>query len=585
MPMNPSLNDMSFSSFGSALTIHKIVSGESDLVPCGANGAGFYEQKKSDGTFDPGYYIRALYEDDRYRLLYRLSFDGIPADMENEMTPEMLTLSKANESMRICFSAADTIRFLGDCKRFELYMSEKEILKYNAAMFLDDRHIGLNTYTRKSIVYALHGTLELDAPWGEHESNTYIRIIAHPDAEGKIELVYKDFRTEFTRDYLTTGFDADVARVKKAVGSFLQNAVPCTSTYEAARDLASYILWNNSVSPNQLLRRNAILADKEWRCEARYIDCMLSLWALMPVQPELAWDQFLLFAEQQDDSGAMPAWIGSYKINDRALRPPMASMPIRAMLARGILNREQMKAAYDVLSREAGFWLTHRDYNGNGIPEYTRFDECGGEGCSAFDRSIWVETPDLTAYLILELQCLGTLSRELGLEDAHWLNASENLLSAFIQNNWEAERRSFVSRDARSHQVCPCESLINHIPLILGKLLPDTIRDGMLNDLLEKEKYLCTAGITSQAQTSAKYDEALTLRGGVWAPWLLMIVYGLQACGFSTAARDIARRFCDNAVRNGFRERYSASGKGLDGHADSATAAVFLILLRDYLEG
>lgn len=110
MMLRSSLNlcEVPFSTYGSALTIQKIVS-EAWAIPEEANGFAFYVQESKGGSFEPGYYIRALYEDDRYRLLYRLSFDGSMDGMSDVYDVQRLSLSKEEQTIDVCMPEEDSI--------------------------------------------------------------------------------------------------------------------------------------------------------------------------------------------------------------------------------------------------------------------------------------------------------------------------------------------------------------------------------------------------------------------------------------------------------------------------------------------
>lgn len=565
------LKQIPFSTYGSALTITKLEN----------QSFGFDREK----PVDDGYYMRAMYEDDRYRMLFRLSFDGDFAGMWEEYEPQLLTLHKGENEMKICVPEDNVLRFCGRAESFELYMSPKELIKYNAALFIDDHHIGLNVYTRKSMVYTIKGTLSLEAPWGDNETSQIIRITVHPDESGEIDFVYEDFRSAFSGMHRTTTFAEDAAKKQAQFREFLdkvpQSPLP---EYQETMEKAYYILWNNVLRDNQLIRRPTILASKNWMCCAWHMANMFHLRALMATHPDLAWEQYLAFVDQQDENGCMPDWIASYKINDAFTKPPVEGVMFLDLMRHMELEKEKLSVIHDSLSRLVSFWMNYRDYDGDGIPEYCHGNDSCADNCTVFDVAPNVEAPDLATYLALDMECLAVICEKLGDVQAAkaWMEKSKELIERMIAHSYDEQKKQFVSKISGSHQLASGDSMINFLPVLLGKRLPEEIQKNLIEGLCRENRFFTPYGIASESLTSEKYLDDSYWRGPVWAPWTLFAVMGLKSLGECDLADQLAAGYMDTICREGFYENHNArTGAGQRDSAYDWTADTFLILLQE----
>jgi putative isomerase len=131
----------------------------------------------------------------------------------------------------------------------------------------------------------------------------------------------------------------------------------------------------------------------------------------------------------------------------------------------------------------------------------------------------------------------------------------------------------------------PSLSLINYIPIILGKRLPKNICKAIIKDLQPGGPFLTEYGLATEPPSSIKYMSDGYWRGPIWAASTYLIFRGLLDCGEDALAKLIAERFCDLCQQEpGFWENYDAlTGKGLRCPGYSWTASIFL-LLAEWLE-
>lgn len=123
-------------------------------------------------------------------------------------------------------------------------------------------------------------------------------------------------------------------------------------------------------------------------------------------------------------------------------------------------------------------------------------------------------------------------------------------------------------------------SLLNVMPLVLGKRLPDTIAEALATRI---RTHLTEHGLATEPTSSAHYEDDGYWRGPIWAPSTALIEDGLRASGFADLADAVSARFRALCERSGFAENFDArTGAGLRDRAYTWTAAVYLILAADH---
>ena len=162
------------------------------------------------------------------------------------------------------------------------------------------------------------------------------------------------------------------------------------------------------------------------------------------------------------------------------------------LLEKGTLTCEQMDAVYDMLATIDAWWTENRSEDGIRFYYAYRY-ECGIDSSSAVKEGTPAITPDLMTRMILSATALAEYAERIGAESAavRWKAAAEKRLKYLLENLWSGDR--FVCRltDGTEYK---SESILCWMPLMLGKRLPEDIRDkaGQMieNNFLVKEKGL-----------------------------------------------------------------------------------------------
>ena len=168
--------------------------------------------------------------------------------------------------------------------------------------------------------------------------------------------------------------------------------------------------------------------------------------------------------DHQDEAGAPPDSVAHTEALFNYVKPPIhgwAFERLRQGLSRPLTTFE-LESAYDGLSRWTNYWLTWRRIPGHELPYYQHGNDSGWDNATTFDRDRIIEAPDLAAFLVVQLDVLADLGRELGREVDAWEGARAKLFAALLQQLWTTD--GFVAVGAVSGEASTNSSLQTCFP-------------------------------------------------------------------------------------------------------------------------
>jgi glycogen debranching enzyme len=354
--------------------------------------------------------------------------------------------------------------------------------------------------------------------------------------------------------------------------------------YKAAAEKAWFLLWNCQVPAEGALTRPAIYMSKfSMNAIWAWDNCFNAL-AVAEADPELAWNQLLLFFDHQDPNGMVPDMIHDQAAVYCFTKPPIYGWTIRKLVAKLRLkaSRQYLEQLYKPVSHLTEWWYTLRDFDGDGMCQYHHGNDSGWDNATLFDQGYPTEAADLAAHLVLQSEGLSYMARVIGKKVAslRWKKRAEHQLADLLTQGIRNDR--FFSPLDGKVDAPETQSLLNYIPMVLGRRLPKKIRKTIVSDLGQGGPFLTEWGLATESPKSPKYESDGYWRGPIWAPSTYLIFDGLVAAGEDKLATLIAQRFCDLCAQDaGFWENYDAlTGKGLRCPGYTWTASVFLLLAR-----
>jgi hypothetical protein len=156
---------------------------------------------------------------------------------------------------------------------------------------------------------------------------------------------------------------------------------------------------------------------------------------------------------------------------------------------------------YTSVDRFTRWWFDAR-MQGSETPVYNHGNDSGWDNSTIFRFGVPVQSPDLCTWLILQMDFLSETAESLGknAEAAEWKSRSDRLFKTMLSVFTVGDELCAIRvRDRKKIQE---QSLLLYVPLLLGDRLPENIRSTLLNRLLQKDKFCCEYGISSESTDS-----------------------------------------------------------------------------------
>jgi hypothetical protein len=535
----------------------------------------------------------ATYADDLHLVSHQTGLHAVvritPIDASGSRIPTAITATPArlawtdqDSAIELVYESGDTVRVRGDGAGLGLRLSaaDPELTPFSGPYFYRDPVDGSYIYTlyqtgRRYRITVLAG--EPEEVFGPQALGAAERGLQLP-ADRAWEIAIEEFDSARPPYRSDAAFDDIVKTASTRFAEFVDAVAPWRTADTPAAELAAYVLWSATVRPAGFLTRPGVLMSKHWMNKVWSWDHCFNAIALAAGAPDLAWSQFQIPFDHQDESGALPDSVTHSEILYNYVKPPIhgwALGHLRGNLPRE-LSRSEIADVYGRLSAWTRFWLSARRVPGQALPHYQHGNDSGWDNATTFDADRVVQTSDLAAFLILQLDRLAGLAEELDLPDDAdlWRHHSEEVRAAMLKELWRDGR--FLARAAATGQATASTSLLDLMAIVLGGALPEDVRDTLARDI---EAHLTEYGPATEQPSSEHYEADGYWRGPIWAPSTILIEDGLRRAGFTDLADRISTRFRALCEKSGFAENFDAlSGTGLRDRAYTWTASAYLIL-------
>ncbi|MBV6647999.1 MAG: hypothetical protein KI790_21235, partial [Cyclobacteriaceae bacterium] len=372
-----------------------------------------------------------------------------------------------------------------------------------------------------------------------------------------------------------------VNRLRKEVESWMSRMPEVPEYLLNTAKTAWYYLWHAQHDPTGNYNYRLMFSSKNtWLTKIWAWDNCFHGLAVASADLEMAWNQMFTFFDHQYDNGCLPEPMSSIQKWSGWVKPPVYGWTILKLIewAGEEACKPYIERAYSPVQRLTSWWLGYRDFNNNGIASYLHGNDSGWDNASAFDQGTPLESPDLSAHLIKQMEALEKMARILGKtkEADDWQNKGQELLDKMLDHLVEDDL--FIGKKSDG-TVVPSQSLLYYIPILLGDRLPKSIRKQMVKNLGDPEQFLTDYGLATEAVNSPEHKEDGYWRGPIWGPSTYLVFDGLISAGENKLAKMVAERYCKMCKQDpGMWENYDATtGKGRQGPAVTWTSAVFIL--------
>ncbi len=535
------------------------------------------------GISNDDLYLRTIHGGEHSLPLLKILMtqDGKIVDYKENASPHVLKLEAGECSAEICIPEPRVIRVRGSHCGLRLKVGTQN---FKSAYRYKDTHYELNAYSHKLLLTPLKGTLKVDAPW-ESTSCQYVTADFLPDENGELEFALEEYLSSWIPREYTESFDNCVDAVKKDFDKWISETLPVPQKYQESRELAAYINWSSVVSPSGHIKRDTMFMSKNWMCNVWSWDYCFNSMALAKGNPEQCWNQFMYLVDYQDNIGSIPDCLNDMSQIWGFVKPPIQGWALNWMMERtGFIDDAKLRQIYGPLCMLTDWWMNFHDTDGDGLPEYYHGNDSGWDNSTVFKDGIPIASPDLAAFLVIQMEVLAKAARRLGFtaDAAGWDSRAEALLQLCVGKLWTGD--GFSARLAGSGELIKSDSLITYMPVLLGHRLPGDILAVLINKLKDKNLFLTDFGLATEIPSSEFYKADGYWRGPIWAPSTMLIVDGLISAGEKELAREISLKFCEMIKKSGMAENFDAqSGDGLRDRAYTWTSSVFLMLANELL--
>ncbi|SCE83326.1 Trehalase [Micromonospora matsumotoense] len=493
-------------------------------------------------------------------------------------TPALLTWRSGRGRIDAAYQGPDTLRLRGRGLGLRIAAAAGTLTPFSGTYLYRDPVDGSTVFTsyetgRRYRVTVLSGAL--CAARGLEALGPADRWLDLP-ADQPWEIAIEEYRTA-RQPYPRAGTFDQLCRDRSTeFARFVDAVAPWRGVDTPAAELAAYVLWSATVDPAGFVTRPAVLMSKHWMDKVWSWDHCFNAIALAAGEPELAWHQFQLPFDHQDDAGALPDSITHSEVLHNYVKPPIHGWAL-GQLRRWLPappDRAELARTYDRLARWTRFWLDARRAPGHDLPHYQHGNDSGWDNATTFDDDRVLETADLAAFLVSQLRCLADLATELGEPADRWTAEADRVRAALLRDLWDGAR--FTARSPHTGRRRASRSLLDLMPVTLGGDLPAPVAEVLARGI---EAHLTTHGLATEPPDSAHYLADGYWRGPIWAPSTVLVEDGLRRAGHTAIADEVSQRFLALCEKSGFAENFDAeTGAGLRDRAYTWTASSYLIL-------
>lgn len=509
---------------------------------------------------------------------------GAQADATTIATPSVLRWESPAGAVEAVFETTDVIRFRGRGLGMRFTEAADELTPFSGMYLFADPIDGSPVYTsyetgRRYRITVIAGEVRVVGAESLGSADRWVEAVG-PDGW---ELVVEELETAREPYRTRTTFDDARESVRDEFEAFLDTVAPWRSDDVPAADAAAYVLWSATVRPEGFLDREGVLMSKHWMDKVWSWDHCFNALALADGQPKLAFDQFMLPFDHQTDAGALPDSVTHSEALYNYVKPPIhgwAFTALRRALPASVVD-PQLPEIYRRLAAWSRFWLDHRRVPGHAVPHYQHGNDSGWDNATTFDRDRVIESPDLAAFLLIQLGVLRGLAVELGNEtDASAWASAEAEVREGLATLWRGD--GYVAVAASDGREAKRRSLLTLLPIVLGEALEAETADVLADDI---RTHLTEWGLATEPIDSQDYESDGYWRGPIWAPSTVLVEDGLRRAGQTALADGVRERFLRLCEKSGFAENFDAvTGEGLRDRAYTWTASAYLLFARAYVE-
>lgn len=433
---------------------------------------------------------------------------------------------------------------------------------------------------------SVFGNSDIRQEWNGIGSQNIKLFYNMPDEQGFLgtaSIVMESYRTVWEeKTYLS--YEEVCEEAQREYEEWESNFLNPADRFEESRKLAVYTVCTNFVHQEGCLAYDAMyMSKKQMYSIGSWNNCFAGI-VLSGTMPELAYEQFKIFMQHQDRSGIYPDYVNDTVVSFNCTKPPVYAWAFQKMMKQNnyFLQKEILQEAYDSFCRVTAFWFVHRTNPKAVFPVYYHGNDSGWNNASVFHKGFPVESPDLAAFLIYQMDALSDLAEKLEKprEAEVWKRKADEEFERFMKRfYYNGQFYAFYTPE--EEQIKWGESLLTYLPIIIAYRMKKEITDELVSDMIEK--FETPFGLATESPESEYYEKDGYWRGPIWAPATYLCIDALNESGYADIAKRLAEKFCRLTAIGLMAENYDPfSGRGFSDLSFACSSCVFLQLIKEF---
>ncbi len=320
--------------------------------------------------------------------------------------------------------------------------------------------------------------------------------------------------------------------------------------YEAQYYYAWWCLGAGLVTPRFFTTRESMMPSKVHYVGAWQWDAFFHALAYRHVDPKLAQDHLRIWLDHQRMDGMLPDAIHDEGVVFEFPLPQTGQMqevtkpPLIAWAALKLYDQSPdvdfLQEIYEPIRRWNEWWFEKNDDDHDGIVQYNH-PYSGADDSPLWDEGMPVESPDISTYLVVQMDSLARLAEIIGETDdaLMWRRRADELTRRIIEHSWDDRAGLFWAM--KNHQPIRVQTLFNLYPLLTGRL-PPKIVERLVQHLRAPDEFWTPYPLPTVSARDPKFDQNQMWRGPTWANINYLFIEGLEKCGYMELARELRDR-------------------------------------------
>lgn len=405
--------------------------------------------------------------------------------------------------------------------------------------------------TATAVLLPFRGKLTAHRAFGGGLGNTtMLSFEIAPDEDGVVEVGIEEFLIDPIHRPLDQypSYDECVKSYEEEFEEFCKIYPSLPEEFESMRRKALWTIWTLMVEPDgETMYKHTMIKMLHgtfehvsgWQ-QGMHMICLSK-------DPKLVWEILRGLFDYQDANGRIADIITDASYARSIMKPPIqgfATMWLLDNIGHEAADPEDLKFIYNGMVRWSEYFFRCRDLDGDGIWENQGAMETGWEDAPFFRQLSWpVASPDMNAYLALQLEAQAKLGRIVGEDEAvcaEYEKRSKEMVDRIVKAFWDGERWRAFNPDTGKKSDTKTLSL--YCALLLGKRLPREVIDKSIATLFEEGKYLTPYGFATEALDSPYFAHGFS-QGSIIPPAEFLPVMAMEACGRPDLAKEVALRY------------------------------------------